>query len=374
MQSPNKNIIVKNYQGNSESATRKFQKDSVKMAEQGYFPVSQSWTPGTYGFGCFIVAVLLVLFVIGVLVFIYMLVVKPEGTLTVTYELQASAPIKLLSYTGAAELTNDSYILYLTKRYDIERNQVLEKFSFNERLYSSISEALISADQIYKAELNVKHAEMELSAKRNERVAQKNESHWQLVIKIFGFFAILVAAIFFGSFALEYFNKSKDQTQDLIKIESDKYIAVAMKLNEDCRGGHSDATDEVCIARDIAFIKLNSVGYCYGKEMESGYQHKWHKCVSDSRRSDGKPPQIMPSFSCGVAKTNVELMICGDGFIAALDLVMATLVNMLKESGIETNQADWRNKTRNLCSTTECLYFAYAERINLLASRFEPTR
>ena len=60
------------------------------MAAKGYFPVSQSWAPGQWGAGAFITALLLCLIVIGILVFIYMLVVKPDGTLTVTYERRAA--------------------------------------------------------------------------------------------------------------------------------------------------------------------------------------------------------------------------------------------------------------------------------------------
>ena len=37
-------------------------------------------------------ALLLAIVLVGILIFIYMLFVKPEGTLTVTYQLQAAAP------------------------------------------------------------------------------------------------------------------------------------------------------------------------------------------------------------------------------------------------------------------------------------------
>lgn len=82
----NRDVIIRTYSGNKNSATTQFQTDSVKMAAQGYFPTSQSWAPGSYGCGSFILALLLCVIVVGVLVFIYMLLVKPAGTLTVTYE------------------------------------------------------------------------------------------------------------------------------------------------------------------------------------------------------------------------------------------------------------------------------------------------
>lgn len=79
-------IQVKTYTGSQEAATRKYQEDAIEMTNRGYVPISQSWAPGAYGCGAFLVALLLCFILIGILVFIYMLIVKPDGTLTVTYE------------------------------------------------------------------------------------------------------------------------------------------------------------------------------------------------------------------------------------------------------------------------------------------------
>lgn len=54
---------------------------------EGFFPISEVWEEGAWTTGDFIVALLLCLICVGILVFIYMLAVKPNnGTLTVTYE------------------------------------------------------------------------------------------------------------------------------------------------------------------------------------------------------------------------------------------------------------------------------------------------
>jgi hypothetical protein len=85
-------VVVKTYKGSESDANIMFQADAAKMAAKGYFPTAQSWAPGNYGCGAFIVAVLLCFILIGILVFVYMLIVKPAGTLTVTYELRLAAP------------------------------------------------------------------------------------------------------------------------------------------------------------------------------------------------------------------------------------------------------------------------------------------
>ena len=82
-------VIIKTYKGSQAQAIAAFQADSVKMAAQGYYPTSQTWAPGSYGCGSFLVALLLCIVIIGILIFIYMLIVKPDGMLTVTYELRS---------------------------------------------------------------------------------------------------------------------------------------------------------------------------------------------------------------------------------------------------------------------------------------------
>jgi Uncharacterised protein family UPF0547/Putative peptidoglycan binding domain len=80
-----KEIVIKTYPGN-----RSFQADAIKMAEKGYFPTSQIWKQGQWGGGAYILAVLAIfLFGLGILILGYMLIVKPQGALTVTYQLRA---------------------------------------------------------------------------------------------------------------------------------------------------------------------------------------------------------------------------------------------------------------------------------------------
>jgi hypothetical protein len=79
-------VIIRTYKGSQAGATAAYQADAARLAAQGYFPTSQSWAPGAYGCGSFLLALLLCIILIGILVFIYMLIVKPDGTLSVTYE------------------------------------------------------------------------------------------------------------------------------------------------------------------------------------------------------------------------------------------------------------------------------------------------
>ncbi len=81
-------IVIKTYRGKENEAISKFKKDAVSMASTGYSPVNQVWVTGQYSGSSFILALLLCFVLVGFLIFIYMLVVKPEGSLTVTYKRQ----------------------------------------------------------------------------------------------------------------------------------------------------------------------------------------------------------------------------------------------------------------------------------------------
>lgn len=86
----NQETIVKTYRGSQSGAAAAFKRDAASLVAKGYHPVNQSWAPGTYGCGAFILALLLCFIIIGFLIFIYMLIVKPAGTLTVTYARQVA--------------------------------------------------------------------------------------------------------------------------------------------------------------------------------------------------------------------------------------------------------------------------------------------
>jgi hypothetical protein len=78
--------IVRVYRGSQQSdAVRIFDKDASELARFGYQPIRQSWEAGRWGWRAFVVALLFAVILVGLLMFLYMLVVRLDGTLTVTY-------------------------------------------------------------------------------------------------------------------------------------------------------------------------------------------------------------------------------------------------------------------------------------------------
>ena len=87
-------VVVKNYKGSEIGATKLYERDAMFMSKKGYYPTSQSWAQGSYGCGSFIIALILCFLIIGILIFIYMLLSKPDGTLSVTYKLKKIDSLK----------------------------------------------------------------------------------------------------------------------------------------------------------------------------------------------------------------------------------------------------------------------------------------
>ncbi len=98
--------VIRMYRGSQQAnAVAAFQRESEELARLGYSPVSQSWAQGQWGCGAWLVALVLCVALIGLLIFVYMLIVKPQGTLTVTYTLSpAAAPPPLPTTDGTLDI------------------------------------------------------------------------------------------------------------------------------------------------------------------------------------------------------------------------------------------------------------------------------
>ncbi|MEO5965264.1 MAG: hypothetical protein ABIR11_07340 [Candidatus Limnocylindrales bacterium] len=65
-------------------------RDAETLALHGYAPAGQSWGDGQWDGGYFLLALVLSLFGIGLILLAYMAIIRPDGTLCVTYRLTAA--------------------------------------------------------------------------------------------------------------------------------------------------------------------------------------------------------------------------------------------------------------------------------------------
>ncbi len=87
--------VVRRYSGDQAMATRLYEADAARLGRIGYRPTTVQWTPGQYSAAAFLVALILCVLLIGILIFVYMLIVKPPGSLSVTYRLeQVAQPVE----------------------------------------------------------------------------------------------------------------------------------------------------------------------------------------------------------------------------------------------------------------------------------------
>ncbi len=111
--------IIRTYVGKQQAdTTAAFQAEARYLASCGYIVKSQSWAPGQWGCGAFLVAVLLFIVLIGILVFLYLLIVKPDGTLTVVFERTAQPQSQPARASGAASADVGGRLRHLTELHD----------------------------------------------------------------------------------------------------------------------------------------------------------------------------------------------------------------------------------------------------------------
>lgn len=79
------NSLTRTYKGSLAKATKAYSEDAEHLSTLGYVTVTSVYTQGSWGCWAFLLALLLFWTVVGTIVFIYMLIVKPAGTLLVTY-------------------------------------------------------------------------------------------------------------------------------------------------------------------------------------------------------------------------------------------------------------------------------------------------
>lgn len=83
-------VIVRTYIGPFAQTSVAFQADANHMAQGGYYPVAQSYEPGNWSGALLLVSLLLCLIAIGFAMLTYMLIIRPDGALIVTYRFQGA--------------------------------------------------------------------------------------------------------------------------------------------------------------------------------------------------------------------------------------------------------------------------------------------
>lgn len=78
--------IIRSYNAKQNVAITIYEKEAAKLALEGFEPVNQIWEDGQWGCLAFLVALFLCFGFIGIPILLYLIIVKPAGTLTVTYK------------------------------------------------------------------------------------------------------------------------------------------------------------------------------------------------------------------------------------------------------------------------------------------------
>ncbi|MGA2512904.1 MAG: hypothetical protein ABSG37_04735 [Candidatus Limnocylindrales bacterium] len=89
------------YKGNYEWAAAQAQEEAQELAYNHWFPVSQTYVPGSWGGEAWVLALLTVVLLVGVVALVYMLATKPAGELVVVYEYRPVTPTPAIGFDPA---------------------------------------------------------------------------------------------------------------------------------------------------------------------------------------------------------------------------------------------------------------------------------
>ena len=211
-----------------------------------------------------------------------------------------------LTYRGEPELSNDSYVLYISKKHAIEKNAVLGRYVLNEKLYSNLNEVLDAANQLEQEEGLKKKKEL-------DRLTQEV--------------------------------KENEKINNIALIErqkSLKHLAIFLAIT----------------------LPIISVALYFSDNL---YSHPFRKVAEHSSLESNPMRSIRPSFDCSKAKSVAETLICSDNELAAEDNEMFELYKLAKLKTLNPgqfktdNQILWKYREKN-CVDKRCLLDWFAAR------------
>jgi len=83
-------FLVRMYGGRAQrEAIASYVQDAEALAQRGYAPVGQGWGDGQWDGAYFLLALVLSPSGIGLILLAYMAIIRPDGTLCITYRLRA---------------------------------------------------------------------------------------------------------------------------------------------------------------------------------------------------------------------------------------------------------------------------------------------
>jgi len=229
---------------------------------------------------------------------------------------QSGQEVADIGFSGERNLTNDSYKIYLVKKYKIEKNDVLSKFVCSDRLFESIDQALEFADSL------------------EDPVSQP----------------IMAPEIPEIPELINGMNELRSNPT------SDSNIATSNQAHESVAPKNSNKTFFgvlICIAVIIAL----GIFYLLGKD---------DKPVAKNN-SLNKAGSVSPSFDCTKARSASEKLICSDSQLAAKDNELYGFYKMAKTKAGDSPEfktetvAAWKERERN-CFDKACLLQWYAGR------------
>jgi uncharacterized protein YecT (DUF1311 family) len=273
-----------------------------------------------------------------------------------------------IDISGERILTNDSYKIYLVKKYKIEKNDALSKFIFNNKLFDSIDDALLSADSL-ESQLN------EEVNKISTAPALKPEN------KVFKTFQVKSKNIDISTDKELLINPTIDQEQSNTNLgegvkttfptASTTEVQDPEKNHVQSEGIYNNSSGASTIVQEkktkskpiliLLSFSIITIGAFLIFILEFPKTSEVYSIFANNS------VKVFPSFDCTNAKSTNEKLICSDNQLAAADNELNEIFHFVKakvENSPEFKSdavAAFKQRESN-CTDKKCLLEWYANR------------
>lgn len=168
------------------------------------------------------------------LILIFVPTLTEESTTDKSYD-----PSK--KFRGEKDISSPGYVMFLTKKFDIEFNETLKKYSVNSKLFENLTDAIKFAKTLDVEEDNPTRKKFAVKEKKNNL---DNDGHDEY--KFFTFFVVGVFILFVSAYM--FINSSKstlEESNDISVLEFSPKVISDVEVARDRHAQSVESTDGI---------------------------------------------------------------------------------------------------------------------------------
>lgn len=137
-------------------------------------------------------------------------------------------------FSGQSDLTSDAYRLWLTKKYDISRNELFDKYIYNENIYDSL-DAVIAYVHEKEIHTTAEEAAAKLRALKSEAIQKERRALQRTEFAKKAKYIVPVLAVVGAMFAYGSKLHDENEADKKAQLERDRKVVSVNQMREQLR-------------------------------------------------------------------------------------------------------------------------------------------